>query len=96
MSFHRENIIKLKNTECEYKLIISIEKEDDNFIKFQLENMQAQMNEIYYLEMDLEKLKLLNSYFRIFDSINDCATNLSNIIKDCSLQNYQKKMKKWF
>ena len=84
MSFHRENIIKLKNTECEYKLIISIEKEDDNFIKFQLENMQAQMNEIYYLEMDLEKLKLLNSYFRIFDSINDCATNLSNIIKDCS------------
>jgi len=83
MSFRKENIIKLYNSESEYKLIISVE-DGDNFIKFQLKNMQAQINELYYLEMNLEQLISLNHYFRMFDSIIDCANNLSNIIKNSS------------
>jgi hypothetical protein len=75
-------MIKLYNTENEYKLIISIE-DGENFIKFQLLNMQNQ-NEMYYLENNLEQFVSLDKYFRMFDSITECADNLSHIIRNSS------------
>lgn len=81
MSSHSENIIKLYNTEDEYKLKISA---DDNLIIFQLENMQNQMNEIYYLEKNLEQLISLDKYFRMFDTTTECADNLSHIVRNSS------------
>ena len=39
MSFHKEHIIKLSNSDEEYKLIITIENED---IQFKLQNNNAQ------------------------------------------------------
>lgn len=82
MSFHKEIIIKLKNTENEYKLIISVE--DDNLIKFELVNMQNQMNDMYCLENTLEQFVSLDKYFRQFDTITECAADLSDIIRDSS------------
>ena len=81
MSSQYENIIKLYNTEDEYKLKISA---DDNLIIFQLENMQNQMNEIYYLEKTLEQLISLDKYFRMFDTTTECADNLSHIVRNSS------------
>ena len=81
MSSQYENIIKLYNTEDEYKLKISA---DDNLIIFQLENMQNQMNEIYDLKKTLEQLISLDKYFRMFDTTTECADNLSHIVRNSS------------
>ena len=48
MSVHKEHIIKLSNSEIEYKLIIKVEN-NNNFIEFILHNIQNQIKERYYL-----------------------------------------------
>ena len=81
MSFHKEHIITLSNSENEYKLIMNIENNEES-IHFILTDLQNPMNESYDLKISLEKLKLLDSFFKMFDSIIECANNISNIIKD--------------
>jgi len=81
MSFHKEHILKLSNSEEEYKLIIIVENNDNN-IQFNVKNIKNPSGDNYYLKMSQEKLTSLNNYFRIFDNIIDCAYNISNILKD--------------
>jgi len=81
MSFHKEHILKLSNSEEEYKLIIIVENNDNN-IQFNVKNIKNPSGDNYYLKMSQEKLTSLNNYFRIFDNIIDCAFNISNILKD--------------
>lgn len=80
MSFHKEHIIKLSNSDEEYKLIITIENED---IQFKLQN-NNNLEENYSTKISLPEFISLNSYFKIFNSIIECAETLSNIIKDCN------------
>ena len=83
MSVHKEHIIKLSNSEIEYKLIIKVEN-NNNFIEFILHNIQNQIKERYYLKITHEELKALDKYFLLFDAIIDCANSISTIIKDCT------------
>ena len=83
MDFHKEHLIKLSNSEEEYKLIIKVEK-NDNFIQFEIYNAKNQIKENFYLKVTKDELVLMNKYFLIFDSISDCAKNISNIIRDCT------------
>ena len=81
MAFHKEHTINLSNSEKEYKLILKVE-EDENILKFILQNKNNSINDNYYLEMTLDDLKLLNPFFKMFESIIKCANSLSNIIRD--------------
>ena len=81
MSFHKEHIIKLSNSDEEYKLIMKLE-ENDKAIQFYLKNTQNQTRENYYLKLNQDQFVSLNKYFLIFDNIKDLANGLSNIIKD--------------
>ena len=81
MSFHKEHILKLSNSEEEYKLIIVVEN-NENKILFDIYNMKNPTKECYNLKMSKDELTHLNNYFRIFDNIIDCAYNISNILKD--------------
>ena len=83
MSLHKEHIIKLSNSDEEYKLIIKVEN-NDNFVQFHLNNNKNTIKENYFLKLTLEELVQLNKYFLFFDTIFDCANNISNIIKDCT------------
>ena len=83
MIFSKEHKIKLSNSEQEYKLTIKIEKEGgNNDIEFHLNNNQNLNNEYFYMKINLEELKILNSFFRLFNSNVDCANAISNIIKN--------------
>ena len=81
MSFHKEHILKLSNSEEEYKLIIIVEN-NDNKIQFNIKNIKNPNTDNYYLKMTKDELTSLDNYFRIFDNIIDCALNISNILKD--------------
>lgn len=81
MDFHKEHNIKLYNSDKEYKLTIKIEK-DENLLKFVLENKNNSVNDNYYLEMNLEDFKLINPFFKMFETIIKCANCISNIIRD--------------
>ena len=83
MSLHKEHILSLANSEHEYKLIINAEN-DRQSIQLILNDLENPLAENYHLKLTFEELKLLNNYFRMFDTIVDCANNISNIIKDCS------------
>lgn len=80
--FYKEDILKLSNSEKEYKMIMEIKNDDDNALQISLSNSKNPMTENYHTKISLEELKELNSFFRIFDSILDCAQSLANIIKD--------------
>jgi hypothetical protein len=82
MSFHKEHIIKLSNSEEEYKLTIKLEENDD-FIQFHLKNTHISTREYYFLKMNLEEFVSLNRYFLMFEKIEELANNISNIIRDC-------------
>ena len=82
MSFHKEHIIKLSNSDKEYKLTIKLE-ENDNFIQFHLNSVQNSSREYYYLKMTLDEFAALNRYFLMFEKIEELANNISNIIRDC-------------
>ena len=82
MSFHKEHIIKLSNSDKEYKLTINLE-ENDNFIQFHLNSVQNSSREYYYLKMTLDEFVSLNRYFLMFEKIEELANNISNIIRDC-------------
>ena len=79
--FYRQDILKLANSEKEYKLIMKIDN-DDNFLQFLLSSKENPMTENYKTKITLEEFKLLSSFFKIFDSLIECANSLSNIIKD--------------
>ena len=81
MSFHKEHILKLSNSEEEYKLIIVVEN-NDNKISFDIYNIKNPTKESYNLKMAKDKLTSLDNYFRIFDNIIDCANNISDILKN--------------
>ena len=83
MSLHKEHILKLSNSEDEYKLIIIVE-DNDNSIQLNLINIKNKAKDNYYLKLSLEELITINKYFLIFETILDCANNISNIIKDCT------------
>ena len=83
MDFHKVHLIKLSNSEEEYKLIIKVEK-NDNFIQFEIYNANNQFKENYYLKVSKDELVLMNNYFLLFDSVSHCAKNISNIIGDCT------------
>ena len=82
MDFFKEHYIKLPNSEKEYILIIKVDKDDNNYVIFNLYNKQDNLNENYQIKINLEELKLLNKIFRIFDSIIDCAETISNVLKN--------------
>jgi len=82
MSFHKEHIIKLSNSDKEYKLTIKLE-ENENFIQFHLNSVQNSSREYYYLKMTLDEFVPLNRYFLMFEKIEELANNISNIIRDC-------------
>ena len=79
--FHKELTLKQSNSETEYKMIMDI-KDKDNALQILLSNKQNLMTENYHTKINLEEFKSLNSFFKIFDSILDCANSLSNIIND--------------
>ena len=81
MSFHKEHILKLSNSEEEYKLIIVVEN-NENKIIFDIYNIKNPTKESYNLKMTKDKLTSLDNYFRIFDNIIDCANNISDILKN--------------
>ena len=81
MSFHKEHILKLSNSEEEYKLIMIVEN-NDNKISFDIYNIKNPTKESYNLKMTKDKLTSLDNYFRIFDNIIDCANNISDILKN--------------
>ena len=81
MSFHKEHILKLSNSEDEYKLVIKVE-ENSKQIQFEVFNIKNQMTDNYQLKMTKDEFASLNNYFRIFDNVMDCAYNISNILKD--------------
>ena len=81
MSFHKEHILKLSNSEEEYKLIMVVEN-NDNKIIFDIYNIKNPTKESYNLKMTKDKLTSLDNYFRIFDNIIDCANNISDILKN--------------
>ena len=81
MSLHKEHIIKLSNSDEEYKLIIEL-KENSDSIQFYLNNVKNKIRENYFLELTQDEFISLNNYFLIFDTINKVANNISNIIKD--------------
>ena len=81
MSFHKEHILKLSNSEEEYKLIMVVEN-NDNKISFDIYNIKNPTKESYNLKMTKDKLTSLDNYFRIFDNIIDCANNISDILKN--------------
>ena len=81
MSFHKEHILKLSNSEEEYKLIMVVEN-NDNKISFDIYNIKNPTKESYNLKMAKDKLTSLDNYFRIFDNIIDCANNISDILKN--------------
>ena len=72
MDFHKVHLIKLSNSEEEYKLIIKVEK-NDNFIQFEIYNANNQFKENYYLKVSKDELVLMNNYFLLFDSVSHCA-----------------------
>lgn len=80
MSFHKEHFIKLANSDKEYRLIMKVENDDR--LEFNLANKQNNLDENYSTKISLAELKVLNSFFKMFDSITDCAETLSNIIRD--------------
>ena len=81
MSFHKEHILKLSNSEEEYKLIMVVEN-NDNKISFDIYNIKNPTKESYNLKMTKDKLTSSDNYFRIFDNIIDCANNISDILKN--------------
>ena len=83
MSFNKTFILILENSEKEYKLNLKIE--NDNFIHFRLSSTESPM-EIYYIKLSLEELKLSNSLFNMFNSLNDCAENISKLINSKSYE----------
>lgn len=80
--FYKEDTLKLSNSEKEYKMIMEIKNDDNNVLQISLSNKKNPMTENYHTEITLEDLKILCSFFKIFDSISECAQSLSNIIKD--------------
>ena len=80
MSFFKQHFIKLSNSDKEYKLIIKID--NDNRIEFDILNKENNLDENYSTKISLTEFKALNSFFKMFDSIMDCAETLSNIIRD--------------
>lgn len=85
MEFFQEHLLKLTNSEKEYKLLIKIEKNKD-FIKICLNNKQYIVIENYVIKMTLDDFKNLHPYFKKFESIIECAKFLSNLIRDSSPQ----------
>lgn len=81
MENSRETILKLQNSDLEYKLKINPDKEN-NTIQINILNQQNQIDDNYYIELKLQELQAMNRYFYLFDSVERCANNLSNILKD--------------
>ena len=79
--FYREKNLKLIHSEKEYKMILKIEN-NDNFLYILLSNIENPMTENYHIKYTLEEFKSLNKFFRIFESILECAESIANIIKD--------------
>lgn len=79
MSFFKEHTIKLAGSEKEYKLILKIEENDNNYIHFYLND---KLKENYYSKYTLSEMNEINSYFGILGTIINCANTLSNIIKN--------------
>ena len=79
--FHREDILKLSNSEKEYQMIMDLKNNDEPH-QILLSDKENPMTENYYIQITLEEFRLLNSFFKMFDSILECTNSLSNIIKD--------------
>ena len=80
MAFYKKHTLQLANDE--YKLILKIEN-DKNCLQFIL-TKKNELNECYKVDVNLEEFKQLNKFFRIFDSINECAESLSDLIGNSS------------
>lgn len=81
--FYREKSLILASTDKEYKMIMKIEN-NDNFLQILLSNNENPMTENYHLNITLEEFKLLNPFFRMFETILECAESLANLIRDSS------------
>jgi hypothetical protein len=60
MSFHKEHILKLSNSEDEYKLVIKVE-ENSKQIQFEVFNIKNQMTDNYQLKMTKDEFASLNN-----------------------------------
>ena len=80
MNFHKEFGLKFPNVDEEYR--ISIKVDNDDYIHLELSNKDGYKDENYYIKVSLTELKELNLYFKIFDSIIQCAETLSKIINE--------------
>ena len=81
MDFYKENILKLGNSDKEYKMIMKIERGDNSF-QILLNDLNNPMTEKYYITITLEEFRQLNKFFRMFDTIKECAESLGNIMRD--------------
>ena len=80
MNFHKEFDLKFPNVDEEYR--ISIKVDNDDYIHLELSNKDGYKDENYYIKVSLTELKELNLYFKIFDSIIQCAETLSKILNE--------------
>ena len=81
MDFYKENILRLGNSDKEYKMIMKIERGDNSF-QILLNGLNNPMTENYYIKITLEEFRQLNKFFRMFDTIKECAESLGNIMRD--------------
>lgn len=82
MANNNERKTKIFHSEKEYNLIIKKEN-INNKILFNLAEESGEFNKNYYEKAySLEELQKINPYFYMFDSIDDCENNLSNIFRD--------------